>query len=235
MSREPRHLRASLGPPGRGGPREGFPGQEWPQEQPTLYREREGGRRGRRSWGQRLVLTVLASIVVLCLAGASVGGYVLVKVNSIDRVGNLSLDQPPAGEPENFLVVGVDTRGGHATNNTDTIMVARVDPESDRLALTSFPRDLMVTIADTGEIGMVNSAYDRSGEGAGEQNLIDTLRQNFGIPINHFVEVNFESFRRVVDAVGGVSLWFPTPVRDRRSQLQVDRAGCVKLGGHPAL
>jgi polyisoprenyl-teichoic acid--peptidoglycan teichoic acid transferase len=197
--------------------------------------EARPGPRRRRSWRQRIILAALASIVVLCLAGASVGGYVLVKYNSIDRVDNLSLDQPPAGDPENFLIVAVDTREGQLSKNTDTIMVARVDPQSDRLALTSFPRDLMVTIADTGEIGMINSAYSRSNEGQGEQNLIDTLRQNFGVPIHHFVEVNFESFKRVVDEVGGVSMWFPTPVRDKSSGLYVDRPGCRKLDGQMAL
>jgi LCP family protein required for cell wall assembly len=191
--------------------------------------------RGRRSWRQRVILATLVSIVVLCLAGASVGGYVLVKYNSINRVDNLSLDRQLAGDPENYLIVAVDTREGQASRNTDTIMVARVDPKSNRLALTSFPRDLMVTIADTGEIGMINSAYSRPKEGEGEQNLIDTLRQNFGVPIHHFVEVNFESFKRVVDDVGGVSMWFPTPVRDKASGLDVDQPGCLQLDGATAL
>ena len=198
-------------------------------------RNTTAGVRGRRSWRQRVILATLVSIVVVCLAGASVGGYVLVKYNSINRVDNLSLDQQPAGDPENYLIVAVDTREGQASRNTDTIMVARVDPKSDRLALTSFPRDLMVTIADTGEIGMINSAYSRPNEGEGEQNLIDTLRQNFGVPIHHFVEVNFESFKRVVDEVGGVSIWFPTAVRDRSAGLYVDNPGCLQLDGPTAL
>ena len=77
--------------------------------------------------------------MVLCLAGAPVGGYVLVKYNSINRVDNLSLDQQPAGDPENYLIVAVDTCEGQASRNTDTIMEKRADPESDRLAPTSFP------------------------------------------------------------------------------------------------
>ena len=114
-------------------------------------------------------------------------------------------------------------------------MVARVDPKSDRLALTSFPRDLMVTIADTGEIGMINSAYSRPKEGEGEQNLINTLRQNFGMPVHHFVEVNFESFKRVVDAVGGVSDLVPDGgARQVGSGLYVDKPGCLPLDGDGA-
>jgi LCP family protein required for cell wall assembly len=173
--------------------------------------------------------------VVLCLAGASVGGYVLVKYNSIDRVEDLDLAQPQEGKAENYLIVGIDPRPGLEIKNTDTIMVVRVDEKSDRVALTSFPRDLIVTIADTGETGMINSAYNRPKPGDGEQNLIDTLQQNFGVPINHFIEVNFESFKQVVDAVGGVSVWFPLPVRDFKSGLRTTQVGCVTLDGEQAL
>jgi polyisoprenyl-teichoic acid--peptidoglycan teichoic acid transferase len=211
------------------------PGQPPGQRPPPATWDRARRGRGRRSWRQRVILAALTSIVVVCLAGASVGGYVLVKYNSINRVDNLSLDKPPSGDPENYLIVAVDTREGQSSKNTDTIMVARVDPESERLALTSFPRDLMVTIADTGEIGMINSAYGRPNEGEGEQNLINTLRQNFGVPIHHFIEVNFESFKRVVDDVGGVSIWFPSPARDKSSGLFVEKAGCMKLDGQTAL
>ncbi|HEY6698434.1 MAG TPA: LCP family protein, partial [Acidimicrobiales bacterium] len=253
MSRDPRHVRASGPAPGQRPPpaagdrarrRSAAPGEQGrgpgdrgrdPDGIPSVEEPDPRRTRLRRSWRQRVILAALTSIVVVCLAGASVGGYVLVKYNSINRVDNLSLDQPPSGDPQNFLIVAVDTREGQLSKNTDTIMVARVDPQSDRLALTSFPRDLMVTIADTGEIGMINSAYSRPGDGQGEQNLIDTLRQNFGVPIHHFVEVNFESFKRVVDDVGGVSIWFPTAVRDKSAGLYVDRPGCMQLDGQMAL
>src|SRR5678816_2282100 len=163
MPRDPRHPRASGPWPGQRPPAAGWDrarhrpatgGEQrrdpydWsrdPHDDVASARDPElgTGPSHRRSWRQRLILAALASIVVLCLAGASVGGYVLVKYNSINRVDNLSLDQPPSGDPENFLIVAVDTRKGQLSKNTDTIMVARVDPQSDRLALTSFPRDLM--------------------------------------------------------------------------------------------
>jgi LCP family protein required for cell wall assembly len=195
--------------------------------------------RPRRSWRQRVVLTVLSSIVIVCLAGASVGGYVLVKYNSIDRVG-LDLDAAAKGEPENFLIVGSDSREKASASEaasvsgkrSDTIMVLRVDPESERVALLSFPRDLIVTIADTGERARINSAY--SGEN-GEQVLSDTLRQNYGISINHYVEIDFQGFEQLVDAIGGVSVWFPAAVRDVASGLYNEQLGCVKLDGHAAL
>ncbi|HET6949847.1 MAG TPA: LCP family protein [Acidimicrobiales bacterium] len=192
-------------------------------------------RRGQRSWLQRSVLAAGVCLCVLCLLGASVAGYTLVKYESIDRVKDLPIAQAPDGEPENFLIVAVDGREGHQTKNTDTIMVVRVDPQSDRLALTSFPRDLMVTIADTGKIGMINSAYSRAADGEGEKVLIDTIQQNFDISINHFVEVNFQSFQQVVDAVGGVPIFVPYAIRDLHSGLGIDQLGCVTLDGEQGL
>ena len=191
-------------------------------------------RRRRRSRGQRLLLVVGSIVVVCCLLGLSVAAWAMVKLNSIERIDELGdLPSAAAGEPENFLIVAVDTREGQGSKNTDTIMVLRVDPASDRLAITSFPRDLMVTIADTGETGMINSAFAR--DTGGEQNLIDTLNQNFGITINHYVQVNFASFQQVVDSIGGVPIWMPTAARDDDSGFYNDQLGCVTMNGEQAL
>lgn len=197
-------------------------------------------RRGkpRRSTKQRVILGVLAMLLVGFLAAAGVAGYGLQKYESIDRVDDIRLAEPPAGEPSNFLLVGSDTREGSADAGTvagkrsDTIMVLRVDPESDRLSLTSFPRDLIVEIPATGRTGMINSAYSLAD---GEQALIDTINHNFGIPINHYVEVDFQGFQQLVDAIGGVPMFFSNAVRDRHSGLFVEQLGCVTLQGEQAL
>ena len=111
-------------------------------------------------------------------------------------------------------------------------MVVRIDPASELLALTSFPRDLMVTIADTGETGMINSAFAR--DTGGEQNLIDTLKQNFDITINHYVQVNFESFRQVVESIGGVPTWMPSAAR-RPGVGLLQRPARLRDVGRPAV
>lgn len=213
----PRHARPAANDGGRGAHARRRPGPAGPA----------------RSWLQRVVLGLGVALVLSCLLGASVAGYTLIQWSRIERADLGDLPQAAAGEPENFLIVAVDTREGQGSKNTDTIMVLRVDPKSDRLALTSFPRDLMVTIADTGRVGMINSAYAR--ESGGERVLIDTLQQNFGIVINHFVEVNFDSFRQVVDAVGGVSVWLDTATRDKGSGLYTEELGCVQLDGTGSL
>ena len=102
------------------------------------------------------------------------------------------------------------------------------------MALTSFNRDLMVTIADTGDIGMINSAYSRP-DGTGAQNLINTIGQNFDIAINHFIAVDFRASSRW-SAPSAASTCFPYPLRDKKSGLyQYDVPACVTLNGEQGL
>jgi LCP family protein required for cell wall assembly len=198
-------------------------------------------RRLRRSWKQRILLTVGGSVAVFALLGAAFVGFLLVQLNSIERFSDLDIDAAPAGEPRNFLLVGSDSRGDAALEHgvdgqrSDTIMIVRVDPQEEQAAVLSLPRDLVVSIADTGEVTRINSAYARGTPEEGRQVLIDTIRQNFAIEINHFIELKFEGFARLVDAVGGVPLFFETPVRDTHSGLVQNQTGCVSLDGEQAL
>ncbi len=65
--------------------------------------------------------------------------------------------------------------------------------------------------------------------------LIDTIYLNFGIPIDHYIQVDFCAFERLVDAVGGIEVPFEFPARDRSSGLSIPNAGCVRLDGDSAL
>jgi LCP family protein required for cell wall assembly len=166
-------------------------------------------------------------------------GYGLVKWYSVDRVG-LDTASAADGEPMNILLVGSDSREGEspgesaevAGKRTDTIMVVRLDPRSEQVSVLSFPRDLWLPIAGTGESARINSAYNEPGE---QQVLIDTIQQNFGIEINHWVEVDFEGFRQLVDSIGGVTLYFDRGLRDKASGLYIYDYGCVNLDGDMAL
>ena len=195
----------------------------------------EGAPRRKRTWPQRTILGVGLALIVVCMLGASVAGYALVKYESIDRDGNLSgLPSAAKGEPENFLIVAIDTREGQGSVNTDTIMVLRVDPKDDRLALTSFPRDLIVDVADTGKTGQINAVYNRP-DGTGAQNLVNTLKQNYAIDINHFIALDFAGFEQMVDAVGGVPVWLDRAARDKGSGFYSEDLGCVTLDGQRGL
>jgi LCP family protein required for cell wall assembly len=155
---------------------------------------------------------------------------------------------PPGSVPaQNFLFVGSDSRecidpsspyagaflNGEvgASHNTDTIMVVRVDPSAKQAAILSFPRDLWVRIAGTNRRGRINSAFERENP----SRLVQTIEQGFGIPIHHYVEVDFCAFKNLVDAVGGVKVPFKYPARDRNTGLDVAAAGCVAFDGEAAL
>jgi len=204
----------------------------------------------RRSLGQRALIAAGALLTFVLLLSAAGASYLNVRFGQISRF-DVATDVAESGEPRNYLLVGSDTRdgldpddpedaqffddGGTFTEGigvqrTDTIMVLRVDPDAGEAYLLSMPRDLWVPIADTGERNRINVAYSR-----GREVLVDTIRQNFGIPIHHYVEVDLVGFRGLVETVGGVPVYFSEAVRDDYSGLRVDSPGCVNLDGQQAL
>ncbi len=205
---------------------------------------RRRARKPRRTWGQRLLITFNSILVVVCL-GAAVGlTYVERQVSDVPRlnIGGVLDDKPASGEAQNFLLVGVDNGTGldqgdpvlygrEDTLNTDTIMVLRVEPGSERASLLSFPRDLWVPVAGTSSKGKINSALSLGGP----ERLIQTIQQNFGIPINHYVQVDFAGFKNLVSAIDGVPIYFPWPARDENTGLLVEEPGCVTLDPDQAL
>jgi LCP family protein required for cell wall assembly len=117
-------------------------------------------------------------------------------------------------------------------------MVLRLDPKSAKASLLSLPRDLWVDIPGHGQ-AKLNAAYAYGNtadpDGGGQRLLIETIKQNFQIPINHFVQVNWDGFRSIISSVGGVKAYFPTQVRDKMSGLAVETPGCVTLDADQAL
>jgi polyisoprenyl-teichoic acid--peptidoglycan teichoic acid transferase len=204
--------------------------------------------RSGRSWRQRLLLGSGLVVVIAVVAAASLVGYVAWRFS---QIGREDVDVAKAGEldPKNYLVVGSDDREGvdptspdasafigdegeGGGRRSDTIMIVRVDPRAGTIDMVSFPRDLWLPIARTDGRERINTAYSFDD---GPQRLIDTINQNFGIEINHYIEVDFASFKGVVDAVGGIPMYFDRAMRDRNSGLVVDNPGCVKLDGTQAL
>ncbi len=101
---------------------------------------------------------------------------------------------------QTILLIGSDHRWDSGNQaRSDTIILARVDPGSDRVALLSIPRDLYVAIPGHGH-DRVNMAFDYGGE----QLLTKTVREAFGVQIDHFVEIDFRGFKTMVDRLGGL-------------------------------
>jgi polyisoprenyl-teichoic acid--peptidoglycan teichoic acid transferase len=203
----------------------------------------DGTGRQRRTWGQRLAIVGGCLSAVGLLASAAGLTYIFRKYERLQRV-ELSgvLDEPvESGEPENYLIVGIDSASGlpgddsvrigrDTTLRSDTIMILRTDPATRRAALLSLPRDLWVTHAD-GTNARINLAIQRGGVPL----LIETIAANFAIPIHHYVQVDFASFRGLVDAIDGVPVPIPHPARDRRTGLDIPEAGCHTLDPVEAL
>lgn len=183
----------------------------------------------------------------MCLAGATAVGYVYWKLGKLVHFEDLVVDEvAESEEPRNYLLVGSDSRDnidrddpdydaflgdeGGDGKRSDTIIIVRIDPEIGTVDMLSFPRDLWLPIADTGGRDRINTAY-----GKGRQVLIDTIRENFGIAVNHYVEVDFRGFQGLVGAIGGVPMYFDSALRDDSSGLFIDEPGCVTLDGDQAL
>ncbi|MBW3650001.1 MAG: LCP family protein [Actinobacteria bacterium] len=204
----------------------------------------------RRRW-----LRVIGLVSALALLSALLTfGWFTIRYRSIDRASFQRgvLAQADRTQPQNFLLVGTDSRRFVGTADeaaafgttdevgaahADTILLVRTFPDSNRLVMLSFPRDLFLTIAGTGTQERINTAL-----AGGPDQLVRTITDNFGIPINHFIEVDFRGFQALVDAIGGVRLYLPAPVRDWDEQKQVnptgldiDQTGCVDLDGKQAL
>ena len=197
-----------------------------------------------RVYRRRRIAAALAALLVLGLVMAAGGwGYTAFRFGQISSVHVPGLGKAPSDGSVNLLVVGSDTRqglrdggfGDAAGQRSDVIIVVHLVPASRHAAVLSIPRDLYVPVAGTDGSAKINSAFNH-----GPGQLVQTIQQSFGIPIHHYLLVNFDGFREVVDALGGVSMYFPRPVRDsndghNESGLNIPRTGCQRLGGGQAL
>ncbi len=117
--------------------------------------------------------------------------------------GLLGAPLEPTAGPLNILVLGVDEQpeGAADGGRTDTIMLVQVEPETGDLKLLSVPRDLLVEI-EPGVEDRMNAAYSYGGI---EQTM--AALQSYGrVPIEHYAVVDFEGFRDVINAMGGVEI-----------------------------
>ena len=157
----------------------------------------------------------------------------------------------PAGPPRNLLLIGLDSALGldpddpaaerdrsAAIGLADAIMLVRLDPALARASIMSLPRDLYVTIYRAGlpvRREKLASSVLVGGMELGAPTLVETVTNNFDVPIHNFVVVDFHGFEQLVEELGGVPLWFPYPVRDVGSGLMVTEAGCALLDGRDSL
>ncbi len=150
---------------------------------------------GRRKAGSCLSPFTLALLILLL----SCGCLFLAGVGVLQWTGGRT----------NVLILGLDRRPEQGMMvRSDVVMLVTAQPQGPRLGLLSIPRDLYVEIPRYGD-HRINTAHfwgEREGAGGGPGLAMETVAHNFGVSVNHYVRVDFEGFRAVVDAVGGVEI-----------------------------
>jgi LCP family protein required for cell wall assembly len=207
-----------------------------------------------------LVATNVIAALALISAG-SVYAYARWRLDSIHTIAapHLTPAQSASGKaaartsggmpPENILLIGNETRAGLNPNETqfgnpallsgalsDVIMVLHLEPATHHAAILSIPRDLFVPMPANSPVGPYQKIDAALNDGiAGADNLIQAITDDLGIPINHYIELNFDGFQATVNAIGGINVDFPEPVFDAQSNLDIATTGCVHLNGSQAL
>jgi LCP family protein required for cell wall assembly len=214
-------------------------------------RHRKENRR-RHRWRRRTLIALGAVLLIAVLGAAGIYEYANYQFGQIKKIHSKHLvAQAPPGQPFTLLFVGSDSRAFVNDNNatqvnafgttadaggqrSDVTMVARFVPATKSVTVLSIPRDLWVNIPgnDNGISGMnrINAAFD-----GGPDLLIQTIEQDLGIPINHYVAVGFPGFSGMVNALGGITMDFPTQVKDQYTGLDVTTTGCQTVNGTLAL
>jgi LCP family protein required for cell wall assembly len=187
-------------------------------------------RRGRRlRWRRRLTTGGAAALVMV--VGLAAGGlaYVDRRNDAIDRVDVVG--EPSLDEATNILVVGTDERpadraDGVSGARADTMAIVRLRADGT-VGVLSFPRDLLVPGTDQ----VLSAAF----EGNGAQGLIDTVGSFSGVPIDHYLELDFAGLTALVDQAEGLRIAVDRPLRDASTGLDLQPAACTTLDGESTL
>ncbi|SNX61665.1 LytR family transcriptional attenuator [Streptomyces sp. TLI_55] len=224
-----------------------------PRRSPTAPRPRPRPRppvrRRKPRWAARAVTTL--SVVVLASAG--IGHAVISSLDAdIARVDPFKdmKNRPRAGHGMNVLLVGTDGRdkiteaerrkyrlGGAPCHCTDTIMIVHISEDRERASVVSLPRDsYAMTPPHTDQISgaqhhghpiKLNAAYAEGGP----QLTVRTVETMTHVKIDHYLEVDFTSFMKTVDVVGGVKICTAEPLKDSYTGLDLPAGSHTLMGG----
>jgi LCP family protein required for cell wall assembly len=210
--------------------------ERWVSESlaPTAVPAQTRASTDRRRWWRVTFVGLLVAVVTLTAAGA--GDYLLLN----RRLHHVRVTFPGTGASQTWVIVGSDNRadvpsgpdvfGSAATmpgQRADVVLI--VHRAADSTTVLSVPRDLLVSPA-SGQIARLTLTLND-----GPQSLLDGLCTTLGIAANHLVVLTMDGFAKVVDALGGVTVQIPYPVRDAVSGLSIPRGGEVRLDGRQAL
>ena len=191
-----------------------------------------------------LIVAIVSMVLVLVLGGAAFAGYMY--MNSISDKMNAGVDEAlqaalateevASDEPFYMLIIGMDEseeRSSDAsygdTFRSDSIILARVDPQQKIVTLISIERDTYVYIEGYGA-NKINAAAAYGGAAL----LVETVEEFAGVEISHYVSIDFDGFAAAVDALGGIEVDVPMTIDDDYAGGYVE-AGLQTLTGEQAL
>ncbi len=203
----------------------------------------EYGKKRKKSRKKKIVFGALAGVLILVLgaAGVAFAYYNTVSENLHEGIDNDLRDTLVKTEltKEPFYMVLMGTDGSDERANSaeyagdptrsDSIMLARIDPVDNKVTLISLHRDTMVTLDGYG-VNKLNAAYAYGGASL----AVKTVSKLADVPISHYAEINFDGFKEIVDALGGVEVDVPVTINDADAGGYVAQ-GLQTLNGDQAL
>lgn len=191
----------------------------------------------------RVAITALVVLLVLVLGGGGAAFAYMVTLQSSlnagvdDAVLDALTDVEHQNDPFYMLLMGTDGSNDRAEQSefrgdnfrTDSLMLARIDPTKKNVAIVSLMRDTQV---DMGEYGVqkINAAHAIGGAAY----TVEVVSELAGVPISHYAEINFDGFRDVVNALGGIDVNVAVEIDDPEAGGYV-AAGQQTLDGDEAL
>lgn len=166
---------------------------------------------------KKIIILVILSLVLLGLGFLIYKGYIFshdfgfrFRPQELFIREEKSLKKDPTGKYTNVLLVGLDTRENTGLLNTDTIMMASYDYETNNITLLSIPRDFHVEVEEGVSwyvrINSIYSTAEQKKEGTGMIALQDAVERITGLDIQYYAVVDFKAFVEIIDAVGGIDV-----------------------------
>ena len=222
--------------------------RETPIREPVIRPAGPGSHRIRTSRRGRIVRRILGTIaligLIVLIAGVALYFHTRSLVNRNGKACPTCAADTSA--PMNILVLGSDSRAvldpqdlqhydptgtdRNSGQRADSIVLLHIDPQSAKAVALALPRDLKMP-SPKGGFQKINAFYNQAG---GVSDMVKAVHDFTGLPVNHYIEVNFNSFRTITNALGGVNVRFTRAVNDPDSGL-LQPAGCNQLTGDQAL
>ena len=206
-----------------------------------LSRAEYAKQQSRKRRRTRHIALAIVGALVLGGFGTAFAYYAILSGNLHDGIGAdlraALVETDLANEPFYILLMGTDGSNDRAASaefagdqfRSDSIILTRIDPVDKKVTMVSLHRD---TLVDMGEYGQnkLNAAHAIGGPALS----VETVSKLAGVPISHYAELNFDGFKDIVDALGGVEVEVPIEINDEDAGGHLD-AGLQTLNGDQAL